>query len=181
MTSQIEESDDLTVLVVEAGEVMAFFSNGGKKERERWVLDHWLASTGRLLTNLEEGERPDFTVDGVGIEVVEVLEPERRRCDEYRADKDSIAQGGSALWKDSVDSEAVRSKAHEWICNCVSKKAEKYGQLATGWILLIYANYSWWQHTEWQAVRDNVAREVVCFSEIVALGADGEMVINIKP
>ncbi len=65
---------------------VAFFSNASKDDRERWILEHWCALNGHDASRAVKGEAPDFTVDDVSIEIVEVLGKGRRRHQEYKDD-----------------------------------------------------------------------------------------------
>lgn len=159
---------------------MRFFSNAGKKERERWILDRWIALAGLVVKDTVEDEGPDFIVNGVGIEVVEVLEPGRKRGDEHRADRDALAEGNPTEWRTWVDIEWVISEAHSWVYESIAGKAEKYRSTALGWVLLIYLNYGWWEETNWQALRAQVETDVMTFREIHAIGAGGNTMIEIK-
>jgi hypothetical protein len=74
---------DHSELVRAAQDDRAFFSNEHKLTRERWVVDRWLLARGVVGADVQPGgDPPDFIVDGYGVEVVELLEPDRRRGDD---------------------------------------------------------------------------------------------------
>jgi len=181
MTDRALGPDDLKTLVPSAEKTMGFFSNDGKKTRELWVLERWAKCAGRSLAKVQEGEGPDFNVEGLGVEIVEVQQPERRRGDEYRAERDALARGEIPEWKNWVDLESVQNEAHQWIADAITGKAQKYGKAARTWVLVVYANYGWWEETDWQAVRAVVEGLVDIFARVDVLGADGESMVKIKP
>jgi hypothetical protein len=175
------DPDLLKGLAEEAWKVGGFFSNESKKDRENWVLLRWADCAGQSLEGVQEGEGPDFTVAGLGIEIVEVQQPGRRRGDECKADTEALAQGKSPEWRNWVDLQLVQDEAHRWIVDAITKKAKRYGRAARTWVLVVYANYGWWEETNWAAVRE-VAEELVdSFDRIDVLGASGETVVRIKP
>jgi hypothetical protein len=174
------DSEELKSLVTEAEETLRFFSNSGKKDRECWVLDRWIAHMGLSAKDVIEGEGPDFTVDGVPIELVEVLLPGRKRTDEYRAERDALVQGDLPKWGDFVDFDTVAGGAHSWIVNSINDKATKYGRTADDWLLIVYADFHWSGHTDWSAVRASVEVGVETFREIYVL-MDENRVVKIKP
>ena len=68
--------------------------NEHKPDRERWVLDRWLAARGEHPKEIRQGDDPpDFVVDGIGIEVVEAMDTSRRRGDDYKAKVEAAEQG----------------------------------------------------------------------------------------
>jgi len=180
MTDQGPDPSVLKSQADEAENTRKYFSNDGKKERERWVVEHWAAALARSIANLKESEAPDFVADGDGVEVVEVQPPERRRGDEYRADRDALAQGKLPEWKNWVSFELVQAEGYDWIGDAISAKAQKYGEAAKDWTLVVYANYGWWEETDWDAVGKIVQESVETFASIHVLGAGGETVVRIK-
>jgi hypothetical protein len=180
MSNRAPDPSLLKSLADKAEKTRRFFSNDGKKERERWVVEHWAAALGRSIADLNESEAPDFVVDGEDVEVVEVLPPERRRGDEYKADRNALAQGGLPEWKDWVSFEVVQAEGHKWIADAISAKAQKYRNAAKDWTLVVYANYGWWEETDWDAVGKIVQESVETFAGIHVLGAEGEAVVRIK-
>jgi hypothetical protein len=123
---------------------LAFFSNEHKLARERWVVDRWLLARGVVDADVRPGgDPPDFIVDGCGVEVVELLEPGRRRGDDYRA-KLEAAEEGHALARPLVSRTRVVERGHEWVVRAIEGKAEKYEPLrSSAWTLLIYVNIPW--------------------------------------
>ena len=68
----------------EARSQIHFFSNAGKKEREKWVIDKWCRLTGRECYLIVEAEGPDLTVGPEKVEMAEVMRPDRKRQDECK-------------------------------------------------------------------------------------------------
>lgn len=71
-------------------ESLEFFGAGEerKRERERWIVEHFLRGLGLKFEpcEIEQPDRdpPDVRFRGAAFEVKEILEPGRRRGDEYR-------------------------------------------------------------------------------------------------
>lgn len=145
-------------LLSAAREDLAFFSNEHKVTRERWVVDRWLLARGVVGADVQPGgDPPDFTMDGHGVEVVELPEPGRRRGDDYRA-KLEAAAGGYALARPLVSRKRVVERGHEWVVATVEAKSEKYkGRSSAGWTLVVYVNFSWADCLYWTDVEATVA------------------------
>ena len=168
-------------LTVNAEDDLRFFSNSGKKDRERWVFDRW-----RQITNMPslapiEGEGPDFVFAGESVEIVEVLRPNRLRHKEYKADVKDLKQGQLPNPHDGADLQDVIQNASCWVSDAVLTKANHYGSVAQQWILVVYANYSWCDRTEWARIRADVTDGTKTFKRIDILTADGTRVEQIKP
>lgn len=132
-----------------AREDLAFFSNEQKAARERWVAERWLLA--RRVVGVEVGPGggpPDFIVGGWGVEVVEVLEPGRRRTDDYRA-KLAAAEKGQAHPRALVRRARVLEGGHEWVLDAIHRKAERYGAASSCWALLIYVNLPYAAELPW--------------------------------
>jgi len=148
---------DQNALVRVAREDLAFFSNDRKPARERWVVDRWLLARGVVGADVRPGgDPPDFIVDGSGVEVVELLEPGRRRGDDYRAKLDAAGEG-YALPRPLVSRQRVVERGHEWVIGAVDAKAKKYeGRLSAAWTLLVYVNLPWAECLSWADVEAKV-------------------------
>lgn len=81
---------------------------------------------------------------------------------------------------DAGDLPTVLRQAHAWVADAVSTKARKYGARAKDWVLLVYANYSFCDRTQWNLVREKVA-DIKVFKAVYALTADGQQVHTLKP
>ncbi len=155
-----------------------FFSNGGKKERERWVVEAWCRPGGRNGFSIVDGERPDFTVDGEKVEVSEALRPHRRRHDACKEDLAEMAAGRLPSPRYAGSLEEVLAGGHLWALNGIDAKIEKYRSTATSdWVLLLYVNFSFWQRVRWELVRSQLTATPPPFKRIDALSADGKDVI----
>lgn len=129
-------------------------SSAAKPERERWVLDQWLVATGQSPTSIETGDDPpDCVVDGLEIEVAEVIQPGRRRGDEYRQ-RAVDAEGGRRprpFGRGALS--VIRDHAHRWITDLVERKSERYDcATSSRLMLLLYVNLPWTEHIQWEAV-----------------------------
>jgi hypothetical protein len=159
-------------------------SHATKGARERWIVDRWLAAAGRSTASVADGDDPpDFVVAGCGVEVVEVLEyagdvdPRhlRRRGDEYK-ERVQLAEEGVIGIRQLPSLEEVRVGGHRWIFAEVRKKSEKYDAThAAHWTLLVYANFSWTDHVQWDVLTLNVSEIGPPFAaiEVVFDEADG--------
>jgi hypothetical protein len=150
-----------------AREDRAFFSNKHKPERERWVIDRWLLARGVVGAHVQPGgDPPDFSVDGGGVEVVEVLEPGRRRGDDYRA-RLEVAEEGFALARPLVSRKHVVERGHDWVLGAIECKAKEYDPLqSTAWTLLIYINIPWADCLSWADVETKVQALAAPFAAI---------------
>lgn len=156
-------------------------SNAMKSARERSVLDAWLAGECRVGAVVEQGgDPPDFTVDGCGVEVVEVLERmghgerQRRRSHEYRTRVALVERGGTPSPRLLPGLKTVQARGHLWILETVQKKIAKYNkEAASDWTLLVYANFSWSSHVRWDLLRAGVAEAAPPFAAIDILEASG--------
>ena len=143
-------------------------TNEHKTDRERWVLDQWLVARERHdVVVADGGDPPDFLVDGEGVEVVEAMPPGRRRSDEYR-EKLSDAQRGrlNHRWLPSLGQ--VKRRGHEWIFRQVQKKCAKHYDPteAKQWTLLVYANFGWMDHVQWELLEQMSTQEVPPFAAV---------------
>ena len=101
---------------------------------------------------LPGGDPPDFIVDSRGVEVVELLQPGRKRGKQYRA-KLEAAERGSALSRRMISRRAVVEHGHEWVLNAIDEKVAKYDQgVSAQWTLLIYVNVPWADCLSWGEV-----------------------------
>lgn len=155
-------------------------SNAGRVERERWVLDRWCALTGRSSEGFVKGEPPDFTSLSDDVEITEIMLPGRKRGDEFKATVQAFQQGLLPALSDAAELQEVVAQAHNWIADAVFAKAQHYGVIANGWILLVYANYAFSTRTQWPLIRQRTAGAVT-FKEIHVLTADGQQVQRLKP
>jgi hypothetical protein len=161
---------------------VAYFSNTAKDARERWVFERWCSLTGRNAACAIKGERPDFTLNGEGIEVTEVMEPGRRRHREYKDSlRELVANPQSIPIHDSLGLETILHFSQQWILDRIIAKANHYGAPARDWSLVIYANYSFVDRTNWSAVRASLISGPRVFNRIEALLADGQSQITLYP
>lgn len=126
--------------------------NQHKVERERWVLDQWLAARGLDPKKINQGQDPpDFDVDGGGVEIVEAMEAGRRRGDNYKARLEA-AKVGDCLVRHLPSLRDVCENGHEWILQQVQQKLDKkYDPSASKhWMLLVYANFSFVEQVQWE-------------------------------
>jgi hypothetical protein len=122
-----------------------------KVPRERWVIEQWLAAQARPDAVIVFGDDPpDAIVDGVGVEVVEAMQPNRRRGDEYRG-RVATARLGMALHRRLPSLREVQDNGHAWILGAVTRKCAKHYDSAASstWTLLVYANFSWAERIRW--------------------------------
>ena len=134
-----------------AQEDLSFFSNDQKPARELWVVGRWLLARGVVGADVRPGgDPPDFVVAGRGVEVVELMEPRRRRGNDYRAKREA-AERGYALGRRLVSRDRVVEQGHEWVLGAVEAKAKKYeGRLSATWTLLTYVNVPWADCLSWK-------------------------------
>jgi hypothetical protein len=143
----------------------AFFSNKGKKEQERWVLDKWLERKipAVSFSNVTYGETPDFTLNkGMEeerfIEITEVLQEGRKRGDEYREDS-AHAKAGLPYKVRNVELDNIDDNGVEWITKAMEDKIKKYSgkqDIAT-WILVVYANFWIFETFDWEKLMMQIA------------------------
>lgn len=135
-----------------AQEDLAFFSNEQKLIRERWVVDQWLVARGVEADVRPADDPPDFIVDGAGVEIVELLEPRRKRTDQYRANL-TAAEAGYAIPRRMVSREQVVTHGHEWLVRAIKRKSAKYASRPSStWTLLVYVNVPWADSLQWAEV-----------------------------
>lgn len=171
-----------TELEDHAREQIRFFSNAGKKDREKWVVEAWCRLTGRTACSIAEGERPDFVVGLEQVEISEILHPEPRRQDAVRKDAAEIAMGRFPQPRDAGSLDEVLAEGHLWVLNGVSAKTQKYRSIPTSnWILLLYVNVSFWKRIRWELVESQLILASPPFRQIEVLGADGNAVITVFP
>lgn len=153
-----------------------FFSNGGKDDRERWIFHHWCSLTGRNAVQGKKGEAPDFTLNGEMIEIVEVLEPDRKRHKEFEDDLATLRNGPSEsdeLVHQGPELETIKSSAHKWLLEAIRDKHTHYGPTCVSWTLLVYADFSFADLADWQAVTMELSRTPPGFARIEVLFPDG--------
>jgi hypothetical protein len=172
---------DSRTLATLAENEQRFFSNEGKKSRERWVLERWLAHSGKSHLHFTEGEAPDFTVGDESVEIVEVLERGRRRHADVKTDAVELRAGGLPSPRVAADLESVKNRGRDWILQQIDAKAQKYRTSAATWTLLLYVNVPWPGKTDWAAIRQELAAHLRPFRRIEALTADGQHVIPLFP
>jgi hypothetical protein len=153
-----------------------FFSGARKDDRERWVFDHWCSLTGRNASHGTKGEGPDFELNGELIEIVEVLVKGRKRHKEYLDDLAALHTGTRNL-KDLIHDgpglETIKSIAHVWVLAAITDKHKHYGSSSLSWTLLIYANFTFADRANWDAVKTELTRRTPGFARIEVLFADG--------
>ncbi|MEI8283310.1 MAG: hypothetical protein WCG75_12955, partial [Armatimonadota bacterium] len=160
------DPEDLRRLVPQARKNERFMSNAGKSDRERELLECWCALTGRAVGAPVKGEGPDFMMGDTGIEMVEVLDRGRRRHGEYKDEVKSLEAGVMPKPSDGGDLQDALEHAADWVANTIIEKANHYGLSAAKWVLVVYADYSYWQRTDWSRVRSIVAAKVRTFARI---------------
>lgn len=158
-------------------------SSATKRERERWVLDQWILATGQSPTLIEIGDDPpDWVVDGLEIEIAEVLRPGRRRGDEYRW-REGDAEAGRAPARFGAGTlSTIRDEAHRWITDQIRRKSERYDRATSSRLtLLLYVNLPWTDHIQWSAVVDGLVEYGPPFRaiEVVFHDASGARTISI--
>jgi hypothetical protein len=153
-----------------------FFSNACKDEREQWVFDHWCTLTQRNAAQCKKGERPDFTLNGEQIEVVEILEPGRRRHKEFKDDLSKLRTGTwqtADLIHDGPELKTILSSAHQWVLDAIRAKHTHYGSLSLPWTLLVYADFTFADQTDWGKVTKELSQTPPGFARIEVLFPDG--------
>lgn len=169
-----------SALEAHARDQIRFFSNTGKQDRETWVIEAWCRLTGKTCCSIVKGERPDFTVGAEKVEIIEVLQPKRRRQDEVKKDAQEIFAGRLPQPRCAGSLNEVTTKGPLWILNAISAKTQKYHSICTDdWILLLYVNLSCWRSIPWDLVRSRLVAASHPFKQIDALGADGNEVIKL--
>lgn len=156
----------------DARDQIRFFSNANKKEREKWVIENWCRITGRIGSRITKGEAPDYVVNEEGVEIVEVLLPDRKRHDECKME--GLAQPCNA-----GSLERTVAQGHLWLLKIIDAKAKKYGSGAKGWVLLLYVNFSFWQRIDWDFLKSKLAATQPQFKRVDALTADGQTVVTL--
>jgi hypothetical protein len=145
--------------------------NRSKGDRECWVVRRWLLARGLGAVVVMPGDDPpDFVVDGVSVEVVETLEPHRRRGRDY-AGRVAAAQQGRAAFRKLVSLPDVQASGHEWVHSSISKKCAKNYDLSAAmqWTLLVYVNFSWADRVQWTLLENELAIERPPFAFIEAV------------
>lgn len=129
-----------------AKESIEFFSNHKKKRREKEILDHWLKATRPELLekHIAEQERPDFVINSeLEIEIVEVLDPIRKRHDEYKEDL-KLARKKQLSYRPYRE-QYFKDNGARWITDEIIKKIKKYKSKTnldvSSWILVVYADF----------------------------------------
>jgi hypothetical protein len=165
-----------TELLAGCRDDIRFFSNGSKDDRERWIFDRWCAQTGRNAAQGIKGESPDFTLNDEQIEIVEVLEPGRKRHKEFKDDLTTLHNGASqdgGLVHDGPGLETTKNFAHKWLLDAIRAKHKRYGPSSASWTLLVYADFTFANRTDWQAVVTDLNRTPPGFARIEILFPDG--------
>jgi hypothetical protein len=161
-----------------AQEHLRFFSNEGKKTRERWVLDHWMElSQIRPSTPPIERDAPDFIVDDLKVEIVEVLPPDRKPHADYEKAFDAIRDGKLPEFRLGPSLPLVIRSAHEWVLTAVRNKSAHYGRSSSTWILVAYANFAFDRRADWKAVTSDLEAKQPFFNQIDVLAADGRAIL----
>jgi hypothetical protein len=171
-------------LVAALQDDVRFFSNMCKDDRERWVFDHWCSLTGRSDALGIKGEAPDFTLNSERIEIVEVLEADRKRHKEFKDDLVTVRNGSAPSAKlihDGPDPETIRSGAHKWLLDAIRDKHNRYGPSSASWTLLVYANFTFANRTDWPAVAEELSRTPPGFARIELLFPDGTKSVTLHP
>jgi hypothetical protein len=144
-----------------------------KVDRELWVGKQWLCArgvaehsvAGRVLPG---GDPPDLLVDGLGVEVVMVLDDRRRPGDEYNL-KVELATRGQTLVR-HMHRATVRDDGHNWIVQKIMKKATHYGsQTSTEWTLLVYVNFLLADAVQYELVERALATSPPPFAAVEVL------------
>ena len=150
-----------------ACEDRAFFSNGQKLTRERWVVDQWLLACGLVGSAVQPGgDPPDFLVDGRGIEVVELMEPNRRRGDQYNA-RLQAAHAGHTLPRKLSPRSRVVEQGHEWVLGAIRRKAARYdASSSAAWTLLLYVNLPYADCLSWGQVEATLDAQAPRFNRV---------------
>lgn len=153
-----------------AREDLAFFSNAHKLTRESWIADRWTLARGLSLRAITPGgDPPDLFLDGRGVEVVEVVEPGRKRGDHYKA-KLGAAHSGRTLPRRLTPRRKVIECGHEWVLDGIKRKAEKYdGASSAAWILLVYVNVPYADCLSWADVTTGLEALRPSFASIEVL------------
>src|SRR5690606_15768017 len=100
----------------QSGNDSHFFSNRCKDERERWILDHWMAAKKQPRhSEPQKGEAPDFHIDGEDVEIVEVLLPGRKRHSEFIRDAKEIQAGNIPVHDPCIELSEVKALANSWV------------------------------------------------------------------
>lgn len=161
-----------------------FFSNEGKGDRERWVFDRWCSLTGRNSAQGIKCEAPDFKLNGEHIEIIDVLEPGRKRHKEFKDDLAKLRTGTAQtadLIHNGPDLETVKSSAHQWVLNAVRHKQKLYGSKSASWTLLIYADFAFADRTDWKTVITELSRTPPGFTRVEVLFPDGAKTMALYP
>jgi hypothetical protein len=163
---------------------LRFFSNACKDDRERWIFDNWCSLTGRNSAQGIKSEAPDFTLNGKKIEIVEVLEAGRKRHKEFKDVMATLSPGSSQsadLIHDGPDLDKIKSSAHQWVLDAIRDKHNHYGSSAASWTLLVYADFTFANRTDWQAVTTELSRTPPGFARIEVLLPDGTRSMVLHP
>lgn len=149
-----------------AQKALIFFSNEGKKERERWVLDKWLEikfHDAPLPKITCPPKRPDFILDeGLAgerfVEIVEILHEGRKRYAEFQRDLRD-AEAGKPFDPIPLGLEDIDEKGIQWITETVGRKIQKYSGKhdISNWILVIYANIWMFNTFDWDTLLVQIA------------------------
>ena len=165
----------------------AYLGNHGRPKREKFIAglfglgyeQHVGACCVAALSDAPESPDVDFfLLDCCGrrhaFQTVEVLDPDRRRGDEYRGIEAAHARGKQMVIHDD-DPERGNTHGLDWIAAEVAKKARRYGA-SEELHLLVYANFRvYLQHKELAARTVPFAAQfasvwVIAFSDAWRLG-----------
>lgn len=161
-----------------------FFSIACKDDRECWIFDHWCSLTERNAAQGIKGEAPDFTLNGEKIEIVEILEAGRKRHKEFKDDLATLRTGPSQpadLMHDGPDLETIMCIAHKWLLDGIRDKHNHYGPSSASWTLLVYADFTFANRTDWQAVTTELSRTPPGFARVEVLFPDGAKSMALHP
>ena len=157
-------------------EDVRFFSNACKDDRERWIFEYWCSLTGRSAAQATKREAPDFTLNGEKIEIMEVLEAGRLRHKEFKDDLTALRSGNlqsANLIHDGPDLVTIKRSAHQWVLDAIRAKHNHYGPSSASWTLLVYADFTFANRTDWPAVTAELSRTFPGFARIDVLFPDG--------
>jgi hypothetical protein len=142
-----------------------------KSDRERCVVQEYLRAHGKLNADIVPGDDPpDVLVNGQAFEVVEAMPRGRRSGDEQKIVV-AAAKKGLATIRPLPGLRQVRDVGHLWIFNEVErKKAKGYDPRASaGWTLLVYANFPWGAHVQWEVLEAKLAELAPPFAVVDVL------------
>jgi len=151
-----------------------------KKTQEQWCAAQfgrtYLANVGGcsiLISDKDEQTEADFYLEVSGarhsFQITEVQPPGRRRGDEYKGGKSK----GATL--ESWDTGTENGPA--WIYQAVKKKHDRYGGDVKGLNLLVYANFTAYEH-DYDDIRRAVGELATRFASVWVLNGNGACCID---